>query len=127
MTDIVYTQELVTTSCYCGIEFAIPKSLKKWMLQDERNGCHCPNGHSMHFGNGELQRLRSEVERTKQRNVHLQDQRDAAERSLTAQKGVNTKLKKRAANGVCPCCNRSFVQLARHMTTKHPDFVGQID
>lgn len=37
-------------------------------------------------------------------------------------KGVATRLKNRAAHGVCPCCNRTFQQLARHMSAKHPDF-----
>jgi hypothetical protein len=23
---------------------------------------------------------------------------------------------------VCPCCNRSFQNLRRHMATKHPEF-----
>lgn len=27
----------------------------------------------------------------------------------------------RATNGVCTCCNRSFVNLQRHMKTKHPE------
>jgi hypothetical protein len=26
------------------------------------------------------------------------------------------------ANGVCPCCNRTFQNLARHMAGKHPDY-----
>jgi DNA repair exonuclease SbcCD ATPase subunit len=44
------------------------------------------------------------------------------EKSLIAQKGVTTRIKNRASNGVCPCCNRTFQNLARHMHTKHPDF-----
>jgi hypothetical protein len=28
----------------------------------------------------------------------------------------------RIGNGVCPCCNRSFTNLRRHMTTKHPEY-----
>ena len=32
-------------------------------------------------------------------------------------------VKARVAHGVCPCCNRTFKQLARHMKTKHPDYV----
>jgi hypothetical protein len=24
--------------------------------------------------------------------------------------------------GVCPCCNRTFQQLARHMKAKHPGY-----
>lgn len=27
---------------------------------------------------------------------------------------------KRVQNGVCPCCNRSFWNLERHMKSKHP-------
>lgn len=30
-------------------------------------------------------------------------------------------LSDRAHAGVCPCCNRTFKQLAAHMKTKHPD------
>lgn len=32
------------------------------------------------------------------------------------------RLATRANHGVCPCCKRTFSQLARHMKTKHPDF-----
>lgn len=28
----------------------------------------------------------------------------------------------RAQGGACPCCNRTFADMARHMKTKHPDF-----
>lgn len=34
-------------------------------------------------------------------------------------------LRNRAAAGVCPCCNRTFEQLGRHMTTKHPEYVKE--
>lgn len=27
----------------------------------------------------------------------------------------------RIGAGICPCCNRTFSQLARHMQSKHPD------
>lgn len=33
-------------------------------------------------------------------------------------------IKKRVQGGACPCCNRHFVQLERHMATKHPEIVG---
>lgn len=38
-------------------------------------------------------------------------------------RGQLTKLKRRVSNGVCPCCNRSFADLHRHMTEKHPDYL----
>lgn len=31
-------------------------------------------------------------------------------------------MKNRVANGVCPCCNRHFENLERHMKGQHPDF-----
>lgn len=38
-----------------------------------------------------------------------------------AYKGNVTKLKKRASAGLCPCCNRHFTNLQRHIASKHPD------
>lgn len=40
-------------------------------------------------------------------------------------KGEVTKLKKRIANGVCPCCKRSFCNLAAHMKTQHPEYTKE--
>ena len=44
-------------------------------------------------------------------------------RRRAAAKGQLTKVKKRVGNGVCPCCTRSFTDLARHMESKHPAYV----
>lgn len=49
---------------------------------------------------------------------------DKAEASLKATKGVVTRLSKRASAGTCPCCNRTFKQLAAHMATKHQTFTA---
>jgi uncharacterized protein (UPF0212 family) len=42
-----------------------------------------------------------------------------------ATRTLKTQLKKvhvRVGHGVCPCCNRSFAQLRRHMAAKHPEY-----
>lgn len=54
----------------------------------------------------------------RQREIALHERRSAA-----AHKGHLTRVKNRIANGVCPCCNRSFTPLADHMASEHPDFV----
>jgi hypothetical protein len=36
---------------------------------------------------------------------------------------VVTRLKNRAAAGLCTCCNRSFQNLRKHMEIKHPEQV----
>lgn len=50
-----------------------------------------------------------------------QDEAEAVKRSAAAYKGAATRLKNRAKAGVCPCCNRTFQNLARHMASQHPD------
>ncbi|HYC31767.1 MAG TPA: hypothetical protein VEB59_05720, partial [Gemmatimonadales bacterium] len=50
----------------------------------------------------------------------VSEQRDQTAASLRSTKGVVTKIKRRVAGGVCPCCNRTFSDLARHMSGKHP-------
>lgn len=47
----------------------------------------------------------------------------AAEAETTKARMQVVRHKKRAAPGLCPCCNRSFVGLSRHMKTKHPQYV----
>lgn len=44
-----------------------------------------------------------------------------------AARGQVTRLKRRAANGVCPCCTRTFADLKRHMANQHPDFTLESD
>jgi 4-hydroxy-3-methylbut-2-en-1-yl diphosphate synthase IspG/GcpE len=36
-------------------------------------------------------------------------------------------LAKRAKAGVCPCCNRTFSNMAEHMKKQHADFDGKVD
>lgn len=73
--------------------------------------------------------MRRERDQLKQQLAQKDDQiayqrsmRKTTERQLIAQKGQVTKLRKRAKAGVCPCCNRTFVGLQRHMAQKHPEF-----
>lgn len=44
------------------------------------------------------------------------------EHKIRAEKGAKTKLKKRIAKGACPCCNRHFVNLQRHIEGQHPEY-----
>lgn len=117
------TVTLVDTWCgVCGIDFAMPDWLYK-ARRDDGQAFWCPRGCRIGYTESEADRLRRQVKRLESRTVHLEDQRRAAEKSAAAYKGQVTKLRTRVANGVCPCCQRTFVQLQRHMRTKHPDYV----
>ncbi|NIA70747.1 hypothetical protein HBA54_19285 [Pelagibius litoralis] len=109
----------------CGVHFAMP--LVQYETHRKEGGYHtCPNGHSRGWSDRNCEtavdKIRRERDRLQQRQAQLQDQIEGERRRTAAAKGQVTKLKNRAAAGVCPCCNRSFVNLQRHMKTKHPDF-----
>lgn len=87
---------------------------------------HCPNGHSWGWTKEtcEREKLRQERDRLKQRQAMLEDEkREALERASKAE-AATVRLKKRATAGVCPCCNRTFLALSRHMKSKHPNIVA---
>lgn len=114
---------LVAMHCgECDITFAVPDSFKEERLNSGQ-AWYCPNGHGRVFKETEADRLRRRLRSLEATNTHLEDQRAAAERQARAYKGHATRLKKRAAAGVCPCCDRSFQNVARHMASQHPDFV----
>lgn len=130
MTDLTYGD------CpTCFVAFAYPATMDKARRQDGKP-FYCPNGHSIVYTDSENDRIRRERDRLKQQTAELEDRvrdwmneatlqsnlRTEAERSIAAMKGVVTKMKKRTANGVCPCCTRSFTDLRRHMASKHPGF-----
>lgn len=118
-------------TCYlCKEPFALhPETEEK--LRRSAQQFHCPWGHPQHFLRGDSQEtiLRRERDLLKQRLAQRDDAikaaNDRTERErhrANGYKGYATKLAKRAKAGVCPCCNRSFVELRRHMATHHPDF-----
>lgn len=129
MTTISRVVMLVDVTCYsCALLFAVPV---EWQAARLRDGVDfwCPNGHRQAYTETEADRLRKELatatrraERAEGRAIHYRDQADAEERSHRATRGHLTRLKTRVANGVCPCCHRTFVNLARHMGTKHPNY-----
>lgn len=114
--------------CNCGVAFGVPDTLYG-SLRETKRDFWCPNGHRQAYTESEADKLRRERDRLKQNAAYLSEQvaaqidrRIDAERRLAATRGVVTKLKARAAHGVCPCCSRTFTNMARHMATKHPEF-----
>lgn len=112
--------------CSCGCLFAMEESFMKQRVRD-RGTFYCPAGHQQHYtGKTEEQKLREQLGAEQRRAASLQGRAEAAERRESAQKGQVTRLKKRVGNGVCPCCNRHFTNVERHMKTQHPDFATEV-
>src|SRR5215472_14470508 len=111
---------LAVVQCTCGIEYGIPEALNERLLSKRVHlNTYCPNGHQWHYtGQSDADRARA----AEARATHADDQRRAAERQAAAWKGQATRLRNRVAAGVCPCCNRTFQNLARHMAGQHPGY-----
>jgi hypothetical protein len=112
----------------CGVVFGMGVGFANARREDHE-GWYCPNGHRWSFrGESELERAQRLLNIERDRSARERALRDQTEASLRATKGVVTKQKKklgRVAAGVCPCCTRSFNDLARHMAAKHPDFTKE--
>ncbi len=114
---------LQTKTCpVCFINYAAPELLFEKKLEKKDNW-FCPNGHSLVFtGETEAEKLAKEVARLKS-EVEWQKGRVALKaKDVIAQKGLAAKAKNKLARvekGVCPKCNRSFQNVARHMQTQH--------
>jgi hypothetical protein len=133
-TTYSYTNVLtVIECCTCHMDFAMPQDFVRDRRRDHA-WWYCPTGHRQHYlGESDLEcaeRLRREAERRAERMdaaaTHERDQREATERSLRATRGHLTRQRRRAAHGVCPCCSRTFANVATHVAKQHPDFVKAV-
>jgi hypothetical protein len=118
------------TCCSCGCAYGMPADLRAARLRDGE-WFYCPNGHKQHYVKTEVDRLREELAQAQRRQVLAEtrataayDQAQAAERSARAYRGVATRVKNRAAAGVCPVvpCRRHFTDLQSHMASEHPEY-----
>lgn len=134
MTTTTFFGSLSHTSCcQCGATFGM-ESHYLTNLRNTLGKTHwCPYcGTAQSFrGETETARLKRDKEYLEARLQSARDEaesqrkaRKAVERKLSATKGVVTRTKRRVAHGVCPCCSRTFRQLAAHMTDKHPEYVA---
>lgn len=115
-----YTGQLTVVTCWCGMTHAVPSELREYQLRQHHDGhrfsVYCPIGHQY------LPSSTPDVEVERKAKVKAEAQVIALRDQLTAAERERKRQEKRAKQGVCPCCHRSFVQLQRHMTTKHPGY-----
>jgi hypothetical protein len=124
---------LEVTVCTCGVLFALPAKMLEERRRDGKR-FYCPHGHSLVFRETEEEKLRRQLEWAREDAGRAAAARDQAEAHLRGERAAKTRIKNqrdrertRVAGGVCPCCNRTFKNLARHMAGQHPDFGPEDD
>lgn len=114
--------------CNCGMPFYMPKSFQQRKLDNKGEQFHCPAGHPQHYTgkNKDEQIAALQREAAHEREMRLSASQQATQHWKTSRQilGKLRKLKTRIGAGVCPCCQRTFSQLARHIKCKHPQYGG---
>lgn len=113
--------------CNCGMPFYMPESFKKKQLELlDKGSFTCPAGHGQHYtGSSKDEQIEAlKREAAHERELRLSASQQATQNWKTSRQvlGKLRKLKARVGAGVCPCCQRTFSQLARHIKCKHPEF-----
>lgn len=118
----------------CGMPYGLPSDFLKDRQRDGKSWT-CPNGCVRLYRKtesekenerltAELDAARSLAERESRRRNRAEAQARLSEYQRRAAKGQLTKTKKRIAAGVCPCCNRTFQNVARHIAGQHPHYAA---
>lgn len=117
------TIEFTLEECItCFTPFMMPTRLQK-QLRENHKVFYCPHGHNMYYsGPSEIEKLKKELEAQKQKSVQREEELTNRLLDTMNEKKIQKQLK-RVHKGVCPCCNRSFVNLQKHMKSKHPEQV----
>ena len=122
------TETYHVVTCHCAAPFAIPDDLYRAAVVNKARTIHCPScGQGLCWTGKTAEQKKIEALERKlkweaEESARQKRGKESAEASLRTTKGVVTKLRKRSAAGVCPCCKRTFKQLAAHMAEKHPNF-----
>lgn len=118
----------------CGSNFGINDALYRRAARQAIGHIYCPScGRQNHWSESDdKKRIRELEESLKRESAAKMRERQSHDQTKTelretearrrAEKAAKTRIKNRVANGVCPCCNRTFQDLHRHMTTKHPEY-----
>lgn len=123
------TESFHVVSCYtCGVRFGIGSKLYRRTVTDAKGSIYCPAcGSCTCWKESEdalrIKQLEQKLQWEMENSQRLRQERESVEKSLIANKAVVTRLQRRIGSGVCPCCHRTFKQLAAHMANKHPKLI----
>lgn len=121
------TSTMVFIDCAnCGMIFGVTRDFEDRRRRDHQS-FFCPKGHSNYYAERtEEDKLRDRLTREQAAHDQTRANRDTWQRASVRQehkarayKGIAKHYRRRIHAGVCPHCNRSFENVARHMKTKH--------
>jgi hypothetical protein len=118
-----FQTELITEEC-CNCHMLFGMTREFYDQRHEKKGTEffCPRGHSQHYtGESDAQRYKRMLDEANRKNTDLAERVMGANIAKGKAEAKAKRLLKRVRAGVCPHCQRTFVQLARHIECKHPE------
>ena len=116
------TCNLIVMECHqCHCLYGMSKDLYDRARDNSGVEFFCSNGHGAIFCETKVQRLTKELECVKESAEARLRELESTRKINQCLRGVVTRTKNRIKKGVCPCCNRYFKNVHRHMLSKHPD------
>lgn len=128
----VYVTLAHVNCCQCRATFGITREAKDDLRRTHKlfwcPYCHTGQlfSHESDIAQAERRAREARDALIAERSRHDQTRAElkSTERKRRAVKGQLMKVKNRVSKGVCPCCNRHFENLERHMATKHADYAS---
>lgn len=128
MSHFACNTEFHVINCWsCAGLFAITDELYNRRRKDHQ-AFWCANCGKAQYYMGKtpeqekLDEAQRQVRTLESKVVQAERRAEAAQRRASAVNKQYKRIRDRVKNGVCPCCNRTFGNLANHMRTQHPDF-----
>jgi hypothetical protein len=126
-TILINGEKHVVNQCgTCAVWHTVPEIIYDTYVR-EGGFWSCPNGHKRGFRKGteevERDKIRRERDQLKQDAARLNEELATERKRAEDAERKTVQMRRRAAAGVCPCCNRTFLNVQRHMKTKHANVV----
>lgn len=134
-TTLTIGVELELMTCVhggCGIQWAAPSG---WVSarRNDHQSMFCPNGHSQSFtAKTDAEKFREQLADSERklkwqtdRSKRLANDNMTLAKSRSALRGVVTRLKNKAAAGICQWCDHEFPDVAAHVAEAHPGVVTE--
>ena len=125
MIEITQSVQInLSTRCYlCGGPIAMTRDqLEHFKISHD--SFYCLLGHCQSFKGGECDRLRRELSLAQEQANALATEKAQLTGLLETAEKTAQRLRERIEAGICPYCHRRFVQVERHMRSKHKQLLA---
>ena len=119
------TLELLTCN-NCAMQFAVPNLFIVERRRDHAT-FYCPSGHHLYYPEeSDIARVEREKREAVNRLQAALNEKEhlllVREKECDAAMRAKRCIESRISKGVCPCCNRTFGDLAKHIDSKHKGY-----